>query len=258
MKEQVVTFDAGKRLLFCVVGYLRLEPARCLTRQTRPSRLKADIRSQGLDVVINLTQPELMDCISQLRCRFHCRLPAIDLAMLVPSRARGLQNVARHPFNPLIMKGKAMYARFFGVFSAATVLGVALVTTAQTPTTPRTAANTPTTGAHAWKASDVIGQSVYTMDDQEKGKIKDLMIEPDGKIAYAAVSFGGFLGIGDKLFAVPMDAIHITWKDGKVEKAKVDVTEQSIKQRQGFDNDHWPQQADRGFVASQPVPTTTK
>jgi len=100
----------------------------------------------------------------------------------------------------------------------------------------------------AWKASDLIGQSVYTTRDEEKGKIKDLMIGADGKIVYAAVSFGGFLGIGDKLFAVPTDAIHITWKDNKVEKARVDVTEETIKQRQGFDNDHWPQQADTGFV----------
>jgi len=139
----------------------------------------------------------------------------------------------------------------------ALVLGIVAFANAQAPTTPRIQAPaTPST--NAWKASDVIGQSVYTMDDQEKGKIKDLMIGPDGKIAYAAVSFGGFLGIGDKLFAVPMDALHLTWKDGKLEKAKVDVTEQSIKQRQGFDNDHWPQQADRGFLASQPAATTTR
>ncbi len=151
-----------------------------------------------------------------------------------------------------------MHRTLLGTFAAAIILGVGIIGTAQTPTTPRAATTAPMTGAHAWKASDVIGQSVYTMDDQEKGKIKDLMIGPDGKIAYAAVSFGGFLGLGDKLFAVPMDAIHITWKDGKVDKAKVDVTEQTIKQRQGFDNDRWPQQADRGFLASQPATTTAR
>ncbi len=35
------------------------------------------------------------------------------------------------------------------------------------------------------------------------------MIGPDGRVEYAAVSFGGFLGIGNKLFAVPLDAIHL-------------------------------------------------
>src|SRR3954466_9987766 len=111
-----------------------------------------------------------------------------------------------------------------GVAAAAIfAIGIALAN-AQAPVDRQIPANAPgtlpATSAHGWKASDVIGQSIYTMKDEEKGKIKDLMIGPDGKIAYAAVSFGGFLGIGDKLFAVPMDAIHITWKDGKVEKAK--------------------------------------
>lgn len=103
-------------------------------------------------------------------------------------------------------------------------------------------------GVHAWKASELIGQSVYTTGDQEKGKIKDLMIGPDGKVLYAAVSFGGFLGIGDKLFAVPLDAIHLEWKDNKVNRARVDVTEETIKQRQGFDDKRWPEAADRGFL----------
>jgi hypothetical protein len=153
------------------------------------------------------------------------------------------------------------HSRLLPVSAIALLLTVGIVaySKAQAPATQRPAATTaPSTSAHAWKASDVIGQSVYTMDDKESGKIKDLMIGPDGKIVYAAVSFGGFIGIGDKLFAVPMDAIRITWKDGKVEKARVDVTEQTIKQREGFNEDRWPQQADRGFLASQPGTPATK
>jgi len=136
--------------------------------------------------------------------------------------------------------------------AAALVFGIAFAN-AQAPAQRQVPSATPgaqpAMSAHGWKASDLIGAAIYTNKDEEKGKIKDLMIGPDDKVAYAAVSFGGFLGIGDKLFAVPMDAIHITWKDGKLEKAKVDVDEQTIKQRQGFDNEHWPQQADRTFVA---------
>jgi sporulation protein YlmC with PRC-barrel domain len=103
---------------------------------------------------------------------------------------------------------------------------------------------------HPWKASELIGQSVYTADDQEKGKIKDLMIGPDGRVEYAAVSFGGFLGIGDKLFAVPLDAIHLEWKDNKLYRARVNITEETIKQRQGFEDSRWPEQPDRGFLTS--------
>jgi hypothetical protein len=90
---------------------------------------------------------------------------------------------------------------------------------------------------HSWRASELIGLSVHNIGDEEKGKIKDLVIGPDGRVDYAAVSFGGFLGIGDKLFAVPMDAIHLEWKDNKISRARVDVTEESIKQRQGFDDE---------------------
>ena len=78
-------------------------------------------------------------------------------------------------------------------------------------------------------------------------------IAPDGRVEYAAVSFGGFLGIGDKLFAVPMDAIHLNWKDNKLNQAHVNVTEQTIKQRKGFDDSKWPEHADRGFVGTEPV-----
>jgi len=105
-------------------------------------------------------------------------------------------------------------------------------------------------GSHAWKASELIGQSVYTAGDQEKGKIKDLMIGADGKIQYAAVAFGGFVGIGEKLFAVPLDAIHLEWKDGKIHRARVNVTKESIKQRHRFDDKHWPETADRGFLTT--------
>jgi len=95
----------------------------------------------------------------------------------------------------------------------------------------------------------LIGLNVYTTGDEEKGEIKDLLIGSDGRIKYAAVSFGGFLGIGDKLFAVPMDAIQLERKDGETDFARINVTEESIKERQGFDQDHWPAEADRGFVS---------
>lgn len=103
-------------------------------------------------------------------------------------------------------------------------------------------------GGHAWKASELMGLKVRTTGDEEKGKIKDLMIGPDGRVEYVAVSFGGFLGIGDKLFAVPLDAIHLEWKDNKISHARVDVTEETIKQRKAFDENHWPEQGDRGFL----------
>jgi hypothetical protein len=105
-------------------------------------------------------------------------------------------------------------------------------------------------GGHAVKASELIGLSVRASGDDEKGKIKDLMIGPDGRVEYAAVSFGGFMGLGDKLFALPMDAIHLEWKGNKISHAQVDVTEETLKQRKGFDSNHWPEHGEREFVTS--------
>ena len=102
----------------------------------------------------------------------------------------------------------------------------------------------------AIKASELSGLIVRTTGDQEKGKIKDLMIGPEGRVEYAAVSFGGFLGMGDKLFAVPFEAIHVVRNNNKVEFARIDVSEETIKDRKGFDQDHWPAQADQSFVTA--------
>jgi hypothetical protein len=105
----------------------------------------------------------------------------------------------------------------------------------------------------ACKASDVIGMDVRTTGgDENVGSINDLMIRHDGRVAYAAVSFGGFLGMGDKLFAVPMEAIEfVKVGDGADADiyARIDVSEQTLKNRQGFDQDNWPTEPDQSFAA---------
>jgi len=104
-------------------------------------------------------------------------------------------------------------------------------------------------GEHfACKVSEIVGLTVRTAGDQEKGKIKDLVIGQDGRVEYAAVSFGGFLGMGDKLFAVPWEAIHVVRNNNKAEFARIDVSEDTIKNRQGFDQEHWPDRADPSFM----------
>src|SRR6266545_4609381 len=53
-------------------------------------------------------------------------------------------------------------------------------------------------------ASTLTGDSVRNPAGEDLGKIEEIMIDvPTGRVAYAVLSFGGFLGLGDKLFAVP-------------------------------------------------------
>lgn len=58
-------------------------------------------------------------------------------------------------------------------------------------------------------SSTLTGQDVHNMNNENIGEIKDLMIDPNnGEIVYAVLSFGGFMGIGNKLFAIPMEALQ--------------------------------------------------
>jgi hypothetical protein len=110
--------------------------------------------------------------------------------------------------------------------------------------------DTTTDANHAYKvckASELIGMNVRGREgDDNVGSINDLVIGADGRINYAAVSFGGFLGMGDKLFAVPFEAIDVVKTDDDA-YARIDVTEETLKEKKGFNQENWPTEADRTF-----------
>src|SRR6476620_614191 len=88
------------------------------------------------------------------------------------------------------------------------------------------------------KASHLIGMKVQGTDGKKLGDIKDLVVDPaDGDIDYAVLDFGGFLGIGDKYFAVPWEALQWT-ADRKA--IVLDVSKKDLKQAPGFDKNNWP------------------
>jgi hypothetical protein len=101
---------------------------------------------------------------------------------------------------------------------------------------------------HSLKASELIGMDVRgESGDDSIGSINDLMISKNGRVNYAAVSFGGFLGVGDKLFAVPLEAIDFVKTDDDA-YARINVNEEQLKQMEGFDQDNWPEMADNKFL----------
>jgi sporulation protein YlmC with PRC-barrel domain len=90
-------------------------------------------------------------------------------------------------------------------------------------------------------ASKLIGNKVINREGEQLGNIKDLMIDlDDAQIAYAVLSFGGFLGLGDKLFAIPLEALILRGKDHTV---ILDVDKEVLKNAPGFDKDQWPDDA---------------
>ncbi|TGC08526.1 PRC-barrel domain-containing protein [Methanolobus halotolerans] len=86
--------------------------------------------------------------------------------------------------------------------------------------------------------SSVEGDSVINPQGEDLGKIEDIMLDLDeGMIAYAVLSFGGFLGIGDKLFAVPWKALS---KKPDAHSFILNVDKDTLENAPGFDKANWP------------------
>src|SRR3569623_1205524 len=101
------------------------------------------------------------------------------------------------------------------------------------------------------RVSKIQGIEVKNEENQKIGKVEDLVMNANnGSVRYVALSFGGFLGIGDKLFAVPWDAVRLEYaaKDKK-DCLIFDVTKESLSNAPGFDKDHWPNFADPKWSA---------
>ncbi|MGH7541350.1 MAG: PRC-barrel domain-containing protein [Gemmatimonadota bacterium] len=102
-----------------------------------------------------------------------------------------------------------------------------------------------TTSLPVLSATTLIGDGVRNAAGEDLGKIEELMIDvANGRVAYAVVSFGGFLGIGDKLFAVPWEALEL---DQASHEFVLDVSREVLENAPGFDKDSWPQMADRDW-----------
>jgi sporulation protein YlmC with PRC-barrel domain len=91
-------------------------------------------------------------------------------------------------------------------------------------------------------ADTLLGNDVYNLGNEKLGTIKEFMIEMStGRITYAVLSYGGFLGLGDRLFAVPWQALKL---DTVNHRFVLNIDKEVLKDAPGFDKDHWPTMAD--------------
>ena len=103
-------------------------------------------------------------------------------------------------------------------------------------------------GPNLMGAETLIGDLVYNHKDEELGEIKEIMLDMrNGKVGYAVMSFGGFLGMGDKLFAVPWNALKL---DTKHHRFVLHVEKDHLRDAPGFDKDRWPDMADHAWTAN--------
>ena len=89
---------------------------------------------------------------------------------------------------------------------------------------------------------------VYNQEDEDLGDIKEIMLDMNsGRVSYAVLSFGGFLGMGDKLFAVPWNALKL---DTVNKRFVLNVDKERLESAPGFDKDNWPNMSDQTWAQS--------
>lgn len=94
-------------------------------------------------------------------------------------------------------------------------------------------------------ASSLEDETVKNRQGEDLGHIKEIMIDTENNsVAYYVLSFGGVLGMGEDLYAIPPEAMRVD-TDNKCFILNID--KEKLKQAEGFDKDHWPDMADPQF-----------
>jgi sporulation protein YlmC with PRC-barrel domain len=103
-----------------------------------------------------------------------------------------------------------------------------------------------TTGSTV-RVSQLMGANIQNPQEESVGEISDLVIDAaNGKVRYAAVTYGGVLGIGNKLFAVPWEAFRCVQDPDDADEYRLvlNVNQKTLDGAEGFDQDRWPNLAD--------------
>lgn len=95
------------------------------------------------------------------------------------------------------------------------------------------------------RASKLMGRDVKNPAGEKLGEVKDLIVDTgNGRVEYAVLSFGGFLGLGDKLFAYPANAFRAA---ADSDELVLNVDKERLRKAPGFDKDKWPDWSAGGY-----------
>lgn len=100
-------------------------------------------------------------------------------------------------------------------------------------------------GPELMSAKTLVGNDVHNAEGEDIGDIKDIMLDMrSGRVSYAVLSFTAFFSMGEKLFAVPWNALKL---DTEKKIFVLDVAKDRLKSAPGFDKSHWPDMADQSW-----------
>jgi sporulation protein YlmC with PRC-barrel domain len=96
--------------------------------------------------------------------------------------------------------------------------------------------------SNVWLATTLLHDRVRNSAGEDLGKVEDIAIDPaSGAIQYAILSFGGVLGMGDKLFPIPWSAIRMSPSGDHL---LVDIDKETLRRAPSFERDVWPNLSD--------------
>lgn len=91
---------------------------------------------------------------------------------------------------------------------------------------------------NAMSASTLTGDQVRSPEGDKLGHLEEIVIDLEaGRVAYAVLASGGYLGLGDKYFAVPWEMLTV---DTENKEVIADLSKEVLEQAPGFDKDNWP------------------
>lgn len=99
---------------------------------------------------------------------------------------------------------------------------------------------------------DLIGMKVVSSSGDHLGRIEDLVVHPGSEQSYVVLSFGGWLGVGDKYFAMPWSVLKPGHQGSSVDHGErslvLPLDRERLKSAPGFDKSSWPSLANANWT----------
>ncbi len=105
----------------------------------------------------------------------------------------------------------------------------------------------PTYNNDMFRAKKIIGSHVMDQQGKKVGEIYDLLLDPNGRVAFAVLDPAHSMGFGhDRFVALPMSAL--AW-NGANHDFVLNIPREKLAQAPSFDESHWPIMADRTSIS---------